>query len=115
MKLIKLIEESTKSSEDTCKGQIYRYRCKVWIGKDGEIFVRKSMRRLKKKSCQGCEKCGWMDESLINEIEDDSSVDIFEGLQDGGLYALGGDWTPGPFEYPHDGDMEMIFKLIPED
>lgn len=45
---------------------------------------------MKKKSCPGCEKCGWFWEWAPEVHADDFPLEDFETIEDGKLYRLGG-------------------------
>ena len=60
-----------------CKGIIFRASVSAYY--NGTIGQRIQLRPLKRKSCPGCEKCGWLHETLtdfdiLNELPDLSDV-----------------------------------------
>lgn len=106
---IKVKIEKGKNLE--CKGRVYKCYINSYMSRT-TIQTHKSLRLLKRKSCQGCDKCGWMDEALQLEIEDDHKIDFLADLENGKMYKLNSTWHPGPFEYPKDGDLEIHFDEI---
>ena len=103
------IKFETDFKQSECKGRVYRYRVNSFVVRD-RIEVKKSLRLLKRKSCPGCEKCGWMDEAIECEIDYYNPSDFLSGLEDGKMYRLCYKWYPGPYEYPDEGDLEIYFK-----
>lgn len=48
--------------ENTCKGQVYKCRVSDYTDSKNNDYTHKvSMVLAKKKSCRGCEHCGWLD------------------------------------------------------
>lgn len=87
-----------------CKGQIYRLRKSVYIGKNGNIDEKISMLPLKRKSCPGCIRCGGITENLLEDLDD--GLDIRPCIQDQGLYRMevvdiGRDWETGIIDEWH--------------
>jgi len=77
-----------------CKGIIARASASEGFTKynDGSraFFLRKSLRILKKKSCPGCEKCGWFYDCAPEVHLDDFPIEGFEEIQNGKLYRIWG-------------------------
>lgn len=48
----------------------------------------------------------------MNYILDAGNPDILEKIEDGKKYKLKTTWSPGPYEYPADGDMEYSFEVL---
>ena len=62
--LLKKAEIKEKDGKNICKGRFYRVAHSKFINKAGAIVFTTAFRPLKRKSCKGCEKCGWLDEDL---------------------------------------------------
>lgn len=96
-----------------CKGLIFRGKKTSYLHND-KYVRQESMSLLKRKSCKGCEKCGWMLEHL-NEFLGNSIDPIISEIEDGNLYKLrtineGRDWETG---YIDEYDFEfMAFEEI---
>jgi hypothetical protein len=75
--------------EDTCKGLIFRASVKSYIN-GGNIIVRKHLNLLKRKSCAGCERCGWIldADNLPEYINYFTNQDVLEKLKHGQLYTV---------------------------
>ena len=50
-----------------CNGLIYRAKVNHYAT-DDEIVLEIRLRKLKKKSCQGCEKCDWLQKGLVGFV-----------------------------------------------
>lgn len=102
--------------KNSCKGRVYRCTINQYYSSHKSIEVRKSLRLLKRESCSGCEKCEWLDEFLSEEISNLSYTynkgDYLQDLSGDKKYKLKTIWHPGPYEYPQDGDLEVIFKEV---
>ena len=97
----------TNKQPDKCTGLVFRgFNSFFWSGE--KLERREGIRLLKKKSCPGCEKCGF--------ILDDLSVQVIIGsmimpsIEDGKLYTVritnqSTDWETG---YVDDYDTEVI-------
>lgn len=83
--------------KETCEGQIYRYTRDAWVGYDGDVNFRDRFRWIKSLSCDGCERCGWLDESLredMSNIKWGRGVELPDNLKEGQLYRLAiTDWS----------------------
>ena len=80
MKLLEIEDEDIELQEDEeiteCIGRVFRYREKQYTTSDGGIHFHQSITPLKRKSCEGCGQCGWVDENL------NSGCDISIGKMD---------------------------------
>lgn len=54
--------------KNDCKGIVYKCRESTYFSSWGTIEQRKSLSKLKRKSCPGCDKCFWLDEFIQEEI-----------------------------------------------
>jgi hypothetical protein len=111
---IRKIKEEPHVNKD-CKGKIYRCRVESFLNSKKTIETRKSLRLLKSESCPGCETCGWIDDFLAEDIVDEPNSDYVGNIEHGKKYTIQGYWSPGPFEYPDDGDLEIVFAEVKED
>lgn len=73
--------------EHKCKGLVYRARVNLFYSSYGSIEVRKSLRLLKSKSCEGCEKCSWQEEFIKEDIACLGNHDWLSNIEDGKLYS----------------------------
>ena len=85
-----------KDEPNTCKGVFFRGYYNKYM--DAKGFHEKSgFRLLKRKSCSGCDKCGFLLESM-NEVPD--AVIFPKDINDGALYTVkvvneSRDWETG--------------------
>ena len=101
-----------KDKSPKCKGLFFRYHSSSYLSSHKSIEVRKSLKLLKRKSCKGCERCEWIWEYIPQDIEDEGMEDYLGNLNNGKIYKLVPVWTPGPWEYPNDGDLVIEFKEV---
>lgn len=105
-----------EKTDSDCKGRVYRYRESNYISASGEIVIKQSFRLLKRLSCPGCEKCGWMMETLSEDMSCGCLPEIKGHPQADGIYQLvfkagAPDWETGVVE-----DWEWYFvKCIPQE
>ena len=106
-----LVDLLVKSPEDkiVCKGRIYRGKQDAFINVKGEYVYRERMIPLKRQSCSGCDKCGWMDEDLSEFVGNDT-LPIIQNIEDGATYRLSvvnesRDWESGHVD---DYDFEFV-------
>jgi hypothetical protein len=105
------IDLNSHVKESTCKGLIFRAHINPYISSHKSFEVRKSLRLLKRKSCSGCKDCEWVWDNIQEDIFDAGNIDILDDIdKDGKLYKLKWKWSPGPYEYPDDGEMEFSFE-----
>lgn len=108
---IELIDD-TIIEEVECNGNGLVFRCTVntYLSKHSSIEQRKSLRLLKRRSCE-CQKCTWpiWDDFLYEEIA--NGEDIIDKLEDQKIYKLmisgGRDYYSGIYEID-----DVYFKEI---
>jgi hypothetical protein len=94
-------------SEHICTGLVFRgFNSMFFSG--GKLERREGIRLLKRESCNGCEKCGWMLENLSQD--DCSETIIMPTIDDGKVYTVkitneSRDWETG---YVDDYDLEVV-------
>lgn len=101
------IEE--KSDEIQCKGLVFRgYRNSYY--KDGKFELKQGIKLLKRKSCPGCEQCGY----LLDDLKEFAGTDslIIPDIKDFKEYSvrvtnIHTDWESGMVD---DWDLE-IFEI----
>jgi hypothetical protein len=91
-KYITILSEPTRYPTDAtpCKGLVFRASVSSYIN-GGNIIVRKNLNMLKRKSCPGCERCGWIldtGEGLSEYIEHFADQDVLGTLKHGQLYTI---------------------------
>ena len=101
-------------SDKKCEGLFYRCCYSQYQTQRGDIGERIVMRLLKKKSCKGCEKgpCDRFLEEVITEDVANMEMPMPSNPEDGDIYNLHYPWSPGPYEYPDDGDYEFSWIKI---
>lgn len=67
-KLIEMPSLYPEPVPETCKGLMYRCRVNIYQNSQGAYVETKRMVPLIRKSCTGCEKCGWLLDMLDEEI-----------------------------------------------
>lgn len=82
---IKFDLSETADTHKECNGLIFRGYSSTFY-KDGHIGQKQGVRLLKRKSCPGCEKCGW----LLDEISEEIACDaiIFPNIEHGKEYTI---------------------------
>ena len=70
-----------------CKGLIFRGKRNAFINGRGEYVYQERMYPLKKKSCTGCNKCGWYNEMLEEDIGN-GILPIISHVEHNALYKL---------------------------
>lgn len=91
-----------------CIGQKFRCNINTYVHNDTYSHSIQ-MRRLKRKSCLGCEECGWVMDELAEHISCDG-LPIIQHPNHGAIYSLrivniSRDWETG---YIDDYDLEFI-------
>ena len=92
-----------ETSEPQCKGIFFRGSISKCMTSYNGFVERKELRFLKRKSCKGCEQCGWlwdfMNEDILMLDKDDSYIG---DIQHGKLYTYNvitsSDWESGLIE-----------------
>lgn len=82
-----MISENNK--KNNCKGLIFRGRVNSYISGNNIITQNKTIRLLKRKSCEGCENCGWFFDSITEFLHNDPA--ILANVENGKLYHPVGD------------------------
>ena len=115
LKITPLIEEMEikrlpKGSE--CKGRFYRGRVSGYLNSRNEYVYTEKMIPLKRMSCPGCEKCGWVDDELSMFISEKTYPEVIGGIEDGELYTIdicniSHDWESGIVD-----DYDLVFTKV---
>lgn len=101
-----------------CKGLVYRYSEQQYIGKNGDINLKKNFRPLKRLSCDGsckqtrhkaCDK-SWLQEWLNEYLCNGLFPDLPDSLKDQDIVKLCYKGYGGSYEYPNECDIELFFK-----
>lgn len=111
MDLVEPLETRTDrtSPVDICKGLFFRLRLNTYY-QDGRYVEKKEMRLLKRLSCKGCAKCGWIEENLREEAFGSPPIEIDEEV-DQGIYIVGVTDISRDCETGIVDDWRLIFKL----
>jgi len=101
--------------KESCKGQVYRCHTNRFVNSSGSYVEKTTMRKLKTKSCRGCETCGYLDDDLREQLSYGEGIDIRPSVCDGEVYRLmvvdvSTDWETGIVD-----DWSVAFVLIEED
>lgn len=99
-----------------CKGRIYRVVISSYLSAHNSIELRKSARVLKRRSCTGCAKCGWIEETLL-EHSDEKILNCLQDIQEEGIYRLC--WKTSEesegWEYPTYTNIENFYLVKMEE
>lgn len=108
--MIKLPNIENIPKEPKCKGLFFRASISCFLSSHNSIESKKSLRLLKRKSCNGCPQCSWVLEEEFPEyiVNVDFAKDM-DNIEHGKIYELVSIVTPGPFEYPD--EVEIDFEL----
>lgn len=68
------VERPREEEKPICKGKVYKCKENMFINKKGEIIFKQTFVPMKKLSCDGCESCGWIDDTLRESVEEDYFV-----------------------------------------
>ena len=72
-----------------CKGLIFRgYSYMFYSHKAHKIEWQQGIRLLKKKSCKGCEQCGWIFDTIDDLLSSDGVIFPIDGIVDKELYTI---------------------------
>jgi len=89
MRTLKLFEEKINSDVKECGGLIFRgYSSTYYDPINKKIERKEGIKLLRKKSCQGCEKCGFFFDTMPDIIDSDSLIFPKEGIINDKLYSL---------------------------
>ena len=104
--------QKSENPEPECKGLIFRYARETWIGTAQDINFRDRFRFIKGKSCEGCDKCGWMWDDLHEFLCDPEFCNIIcpDEPKQNQLYTIivsniSKDWETG---YVDEWDLEFV-------
>lgn len=100
----------TVSDKTGCQGVFFRYKSNTFY-QDGKYQSSMIFKKLKKKSCKGCEQCGYLEEQLAENVGMDIPV-LIDQEKEGGVYQLG--WTnlSTDFETGIVDDWDISFELV---
>lgn len=114
MKSRKDLFETFKFKEEDkgepCKGLWFRGYSNFFYSGD-RVERKEGVRFLKRKSCPGCEKCGWLWDWIQEELGNfGSKAVVMENIENGALYHLqpgngSRDWESGVYELD---DIEFV-------
>jgi hypothetical protein len=79
--------EEDDNTKPECKGQIYKASVSSFIGAQGDVVDKIVFRPQKRKSCSGCDQCGY----LLDDLREAIACDIFifpKNPVQGKLYKL---------------------------
>ena len=88
-----LFQQPSDNGKEKCKGLRFRgiKNFYVKVSEDntaGRVVLKQEFRLLKKQSCPGCEKCGWIFDDLREDVDGDFVV-FPEEIEDGAVYYIG--------------------------
>ena len=96
-------------SDNECNGLVFRGNVSLCYTNNDSILERRELRLLKRKSCPGCEKCGWMRDYLKEDLSMDMYDTLLGEIEHGKLYTIHytwyRDWETGIYD---DYDFEVI-------
>ena len=98
----KLLDDKNNQKQE-CKGLLFRYTESTYLSQTtGCITQRRQLRLLKRKSCPGCEECGWQLEILQEDMYCGYPI-MEQKFEHGAIYMLGNipgapDWETGYIE-----------------
>lgn len=97
-----------------CKGVVFRAEVSSYRTSKKGIGMTLKLNPLKRKSCPGCDQCGWIDDLFLDFTAED--IIGFTEIEDKGLYTIGvinehRDWESGLID---DFDL-MVVRLEEED
>ena len=98
-----------KTTPKKCNGMVFRGRLNAFVNSKWEYVYQERMLPLKRKSCPGCEQCGYLDEYL-HEFTSMGTLPIIENIEHGAIYSLqvvnqSREWETGIVD---DWDIEFI-------
>ena len=108
------LDDMLKQNAKDCKGLIFRFRRSQHVGSRGDVVFTDKFIPLKKKSCSGCNNCGWYQDFLDYAIGEYpcNAIVIPDTIQDGDTCILditneSTDWETGLVD-----DWDYEFKVI---
>jgi len=106
MDVLEDLEEKTLKKNHDCKGIYFRAEVSNFIsGNNTDINTKLRLRFLKRKSCSGCEKCGWFWDYIGDEIFMAFPEAYLPNLEHGKVY------TPVPVLESADWEMPHIKEI----
>lgn len=88
-----------------CKGIVFRgYTNRYYDGY--KVVFNQELRVLRRKSCTGCEQCGWIYEELT-EMENDDNLAVYSAGKEGRLKS-GALYSVRPVDICHDPETGLI-------
>ena len=99
-------KQVTCDDPSACKGKVYRVQDNNFLGSNGSYNAHRTYKLLKRKSCKGCNYCGW-----INDAINDGTT-VIDGGNTGDLVTLAicnerTDWETGTVE-----DFDLVFEVV---
>ena len=85
---LEMKDELAVANEKICKGLYWRGSENIFMDSDGRIKQTKELRILKKKSCPGCEKCGWIFDEISESIACGVASNLLSKIEHGKLYQF---------------------------
>ncbi len=75
-------------SQKPCTGLVFRFSTSLCVTQHNGLLQRQELRLLKRKSCPGCEECGWIMDCIKEDIYLDGGKDssMFSKMEHGKLY-----------------------------
>lgn len=90
-----------KSKKSECKGLFFRGTVNIFAT-DNYVREVRQVKLLKRMSCKGCEKCGWIMENIHEDIMGGSFEKYLTDIKDGKIYTpkieASQDWESGYWE-----------------
>jgi len=94
-----------------CKGLIFRLHINFFKNSKGHIVYKETMVPLKRRSCPGCQYCGF----LLDDLSEHDHMPIVEDPEHGALYMLGVTNESRDFETGIIDDWDLIFRRCLDD
>lgn len=88
-----------------CKGWVFRYKENMFINKKRQLIVKDTFSPMKRLSCSGCEKCGWIEDEFRFLVSENILPDKPEGLIHGDLVLLNITFSRDPHSDEYDVDV----------
>ncbi len=104
-----LVENEDKNP---CKGLYFRGVVSNYSGCN-TFVCNKKIRLLKRKSCKGCESCGWILEAISEDISSEIYLD-FDKVENGKIYTIGVTYVDGHYGDEFDYNFEL-YEVEEED
>jgi hypothetical protein len=103
--------EKVESDEPDCKGIFFRYSRSAYVSSHNSIEFRESYRLLKKRSCPGCDTCGFFWEDIDMAGLEDTEIEWPKDPCPGDLYEVR--YIPGSYDYEgeYDGGSWALDKI----